>query len=115
MTRNSKREKNFSPLLDYISEVKTITVHKLSTADHSLLRGGIVSSLLQHAHLLVKDLSEQCSIYKSGHSPASSTEFSCCFTTLEIKQEWSNEEHSLLHLALYSIVTLIGFTLLFAQ
>jgi hypothetical protein len=58
MTRNSKREKNLFPLLDYISEVKTITVHKLSTAEHSLLGGGIVSILLQHAHLLVKDLSK---------------------------------------------------------
>lgn len=44
----------FFPLLDYISEVRTITVHKLSTAEHSLLRGGIVSILLQHTHPQVK-------------------------------------------------------------
>lgn len=54
MTKNSKRDKNFFPLLDYSSEARTITVHKVSMAEHSLLRGGIVSILLQHAHPLVK-------------------------------------------------------------
>lgn len=72
----------FFSLLDHISELRTVIVHKPNMAEHSLLIVSTVTFSLENAHPKPNDLCNQGLFDKSVHNLPSSPELLSSFTML---------------------------------
>lgn len=79
LTRTPTGKRDYFSLLDHISKLRIITVHKPNTTEHSLLMGGTVTFSLENAY-------PQGPFDKSIHNPPNSPEVSCSFTMLKNKR-----------------------------